>query len=77
MCHDIEEWCKSWKGIDLSVQNWHEKFDKFWLEHSKISKMCTLMGFFWTKYKMFELKKACLIALKIDVKFEGKLTGAF
>ena len=30
MCHDIEEWCKIWKGIDLSVQNWHEEFDEFW-----------------------------------------------
>ena len=57
MCHDNEEWCKNWRGIDLSVQNWHEEFDKFWPEHSKISKICTLMGFFWTKYIMFELKK--------------------
>ena len=22
----------------MSVQNWHDEFDKFWLEHSKISK---------------------------------------
>ena len=36
VCHDNEEWCKSWEGIDLSVQNWHEKFDEFWPEHSKI-----------------------------------------
>ena len=57
LCHDNEEWCKIWRGIDLSVQNWHEEFDKFWPEHSKISKICTLMGFFWTKYIMFELKK--------------------
>ena len=42
--------------------------------------MCTLMGSFWTKYLMFELKKyreLCLIALTIDAKFEGKLTYAF
>ena len=36
VCHGNEEWCKSWEGIDLSVQNWHEKFDEFWPEHSKI-----------------------------------------
>ena len=30
-----EEWCKIWRGIDWSFQNWHEKFNKFWLEHSK------------------------------------------
>ena len=57
MCHDNEEWYKIWRGIDLSVQNWHEEFDEFWPEHSKISKICTLMGFFWTKYIMFDLKK--------------------
>ena len=57
LCHDNEEWSKNWRGIDLSVQNWHEEFDEFWPEHSKISKTCTLMGFFWTKYIMFELKK--------------------
>ena len=56
MCHDNEEWCKNWSGIDFSVQNWHEAFEKFWPEHSKISKICTLMGCFWPKY-MFELKK--------------------
>ena len=57
MCHDNKEWCKIWKGLDLSVQNWHEEFDVFWPEHLKISKLCTLMGYFWLKYIMFELKK--------------------
>ena len=57
MCHDNEEWYKTWRGIDLSIQKWHEEFDKFWPEHLKISKICTLMGFFWTKYIVFELKK--------------------
>ena len=51
--HDSEEWCKIQRGIDVSVQNWQE-FDKFCPDHSKISKTCTLMGFFWTKYVMFE-----------------------
>ena len=39
------------------------------------------MGFFLTKYIMFELKKSigelCLMALNIDATFEGKLTCAF
>ena len=26
MCHGNEEWCKIWRGIDLSVQNWHEEW---------------------------------------------------
>ena len=32
MCHQNEEWCKIWKGTDLTVQNWHEEFNKFWPE---------------------------------------------
>ena len=35
MCHDNEEWCKIWRGIELSFQNWHEEFDKIWPEYSK------------------------------------------
>ena len=57
LCHDIAEWCKIWRGIDLSFENSHEEFDKFWLEHSKVSKMFTLMGSFWAKYILFELEK--------------------
>ena len=63
LCHDNEEWCKIWRGIDLSVQNWHQEFNKFWPKHSKISKICTLIGFFWTKYIMFELKKCRRVLL--------------
>ena len=57
MCYDNEEWYKIWKEIDLSVQNRREDFNKFWPKHSKISKVCTLMGCFWPKYVMFELRK--------------------
>ena len=57
ICHDNEEWCKIGKAIDLSFQNWQD-FDEFWPEHSKISKICTLlMGCLWPKYIMFDLKK--------------------
>ena len=41
----------------MSVQIWHEKFDKFWLEHLKNSKNYTLIGCLWPKYIMFKLKK--------------------
>ena len=57
LCYDNEEWCKIWRGIDLSVQNWHPEFDECWPEHSKIPKICTLIGCFWSKYIMLELKK--------------------
>ena len=52
----------------LSVQNWHEEFDKFWPEHSKIWKISTLIGCFRPKQIMFELKKyrgVCFMALNI------------
>ena len=39
------------------VQNWHEEFNKFWPKHSKISKICTLMGCFWPKYIMLQLRE--------------------
>ena len=41
----------------MSYQYCHEKFDEFWPEHSKVSKICTLMATFWPKYVMLELKK--------------------
>ena len=48
---------QNFTGIERSVQNWHEEFKNFWLQHSKISIIYTLMGCFWPKYIMFELKK--------------------
>ena len=60
------------KGSDLSVQNWHEKFDKFCRKHSKISKTCTLMGWLWQKYIIFELTKI----QRSEVWWQGKLTCA-
>ena len=57
MCNDTEEWWKIWGGIDLSFQNWHEEFDEFWPEHTKISKVSTFNEFLLTKAYTFELKK--------------------
>ena len=56
ICNDTEELWKIWRRIDLSIENWHMKFNKFWREHSEISKICTSMGCVWSKYIMFELK---------------------
>ena len=55
--HETEKLYKIWRGIDLSFQNWHKEFDKLWPEHSKVSKIFTLIGSFWAKYILFELKK--------------------
>ena len=57
ICDENEEWHKIWRGIGLSFKSWHEEFDKFWLEHSKVSKIFTLIGSFWAKYILFNLKK--------------------
>ena len=55
--HDTEGWYKLWRGIDLSFQNWQEEFDIVWLEHLQVSKIFPLMGSFWAKYILPELKK--------------------
>ena len=68
------------EGIELSFQIWHEKFDEFWPEYSKVSKICVLMDSFWPKYIMPELKSTeelCLSAIMIDAKFYGNLIWTF
>ena len=57
------------------------EFDKFWPEHSKISKnvhfnklLLTKVNNVWDKESIEEL---FLIALNIDAKFEEKMTCAF
>ena len=57
ICHDNEELHKIWRGTDLSFQSWHKEFDEFWPEHLKVSQIFILMGSFWAKYILFELKK--------------------
>ena len=42
--------------VHLLFQNWQE-FGKFWSEHSKVLKICTLIGPFCAKYVIFDLKK--------------------
>ena len=80
ICNDIEEWWKTWRRIDLLFQNWHKEFDELWTEHSKVSKICTLMGCFYQSIQCCSLESTeelCLIALKINKAFERKLTRAF
>ena len=57
ICRDNEEWCKNWRGIDLSVQNWHEEFDEFWPEPLKISKNLHFNGLLLTKVYIVSAKK--------------------
>ena len=78
--HDTEESLKIWRKTGMWFGKWYEEFGKFSSEHSKISKICTLMSCIWPKYKVFELKSTeeiCLMSLNIDAKFGRKLTCAF
>ena len=54
--HETEKGCKIWGEIELSFQSWHKEFDKFWPENWKVLKTFTLIGSFWAKYILFELK---------------------
>ena len=64
MSHDTEDWCKIWRKTDLLFQKW-QGFGEFWSKHSKISKICLLIGPFCEKYITFHLKKYRA------VKFDG------
>ena len=76
--NNTEERWKIWRGIDSSFQNRHKKFYEFWLENSKVSKICALISCFWPNYIIFELEKSTeelyFMTLESDAKFEEKLT---
>ena len=72
--HETEEGYKIWRGIYFSFENWHKKFDKFWPEHSKVSKIFTLMSSFWAKYILSELKK-CRGIIFHDIEEWYKIWG--
>ena len=55
--YETEKEYKIWRGMDLSFQNSHKKFDKFWPEYSKVLQIFTLLGSLWVKYIFLELKK--------------------
>ena len=56
------------KGIDLPVENWQKLFNKFWPEHLKISRISTLLGCFWPKYIMFELRNYRRVFMFVDTQ---------
>ena len=76
--HETEEGYKIWRGIDWSFQNWNKEFSKISPEHSKVSKIFILMGSFWAKYILFELKRSVeevsFLKMKTDRKFGEEST---
>ena len=78
--NDTEEWWKIWRGIDLSFQNWHKEFDKFWPEHLKVSKLELWWDPFVQSRKCMSLKftgEFCVMTMKNDTKFEEELICQF
>ena len=55
--HNTENSCKIWKKTSLWFGKWNKDFGKFSLEQPKISIICSLMGWFWPRYIMLELRK--------------------
>ena len=57
----IQRSCVSWhwRLMQNLKENWFvvSKFGEFWSEHSKVSKIYTLICSFREKYVMFDLKK--------------------
>ena len=56
---------------DFLFQKWQE-FSEFWSEHSGVSKICTLIGHFCTKYIAFDLKK-CRKVIFHDTEMSCKI----
>ena len=78
--HGTEKWCKIWKKTDLWFENWHEKVDKFLPEHLKVSKLGLGWDPFVQSRKCMSLKfteKLYVMTMKNDVKFEEELTCHF
>ena len=46
MCNETAEWWKIWGGVDLSFQNWHKEYNKFWIKYLKVSKL----GLWWDPF---------------------------
>ena len=51
-----EYWCQIWSKTGLWFQRWHEEFDKFSPEHSKVSKSGLWWDLFIQNRKCYELK---------------------
>ena len=69
--HETEEGYKIWRGVDLSFQNWHKKFDKFSPEYSKVSKLELWWDPFVQSIKCVTFKfteELCVMTMKNDTK---------
>ena len=80
MFDGTENWFKIWGKTDFCFQKYHEEYDVFSPEHSKVSKL----GLWWDPLiqsrKCTSLKYTgglCVMTMKNDAKFEEDLTCQF
>ena len=70
---ETEEGYTIWGGIACHFKiDIYKEFYTFWQEQLEVSKIFTLMGFFWIKYRLFELKRyrgVIFMKLKRNIKF--------
>ena len=78
--HDTEEWCKSWRKTDLWFKKWQEEFDKFSLEHLKVSKL----GLSWDPFiqsrdfmRLKFIEELRAMTMKNNGKFGEELTCCY
>ena len=64
--HETEEGYKIRRVIDLSFQNWHKEFDKFWPQHTKVSNICDILisELRVTSYKLIALRVELIARVK-------------
>ena len=70
-------WWKIWGKTDLLFRKWHEEYGKFSPEHLNVSKLGLWLDLFIQKRKYMSLEvteELCVMTMKNDAKFEGKLT---
>ena len=71
--HGAEKRSKLWRKTDFLFEKWHEEFKP---EQWKTLKICTLMGYFWGKYIMFELKRNRGVVLwKLTYGFKNDISN--
>ena len=78
MCYDNEQWCKTWRGSDLSVEEFTWGIWQILtralenLKHLHFNRLLlTKVNNVWAKKSIEEL---FFRELNIDAKFEGKMT---
>ena len=78
ICHDNEQWCKTWRGRDLSVEEFTWGILQILtralenLKHLHVNRLLlTKVNNVWTKKSIEEL---FFMELNIDAKFEEKIT---